>query len=47
MFWSEIEKIKINQYVMAQAIFHDAYASDVDPMGKLKTTRKKAEYLMD
>ncbi len=49
MLWSEIEKIKISQYVIAQAIFPNAYSieSDVDPLGKLKTTKKKAEYLMD
>lgn len=49
MFWAEMDDVKINQYVIAQAIFHDAYAlgSDVDPLGKLKTTKKKAEYLMD
>jgi hypothetical protein len=47
MFWAEIEEVKISQYAIAQAIFPDAYGSDVDPLGKLKTTKKKAEYLMD
>ncbi len=47
MFWAELEGVKINQYTIAQAIFADAYASDVDPLGKLKTTKKKADYLMD
>lgn len=49
MFWAELEKVKINQYAIAQAIFSDAYSlkSDVDPLGRLKTTKKKAEYLMD
>lgn len=48
MFWSEIEQTKINQYVIAQAIFADAYSvdSEVDPLGKLKTTKKKADHLM-
>lgn len=46
--WAESAQIKINQYVMAQAIFSDAYApdSETDPLGRLKTTKKKAEYLM-
>lgn len=49
MFWAEIEEVKIHQNAIAQAIFPDTYslASDIDPMGKLKTTKKKAEYLMD
>lgn len=49
MFWSEIEKTKITQHVIAQAIFLDAYSleSDTDPLGRLKTTKKKADYLMD
>lgn len=48
MFWATLEKVKINQYVIAQAIFADAYApeSEVDPLGRLKTTKKKADYLM-
>lgn len=48
MFWAMMEKVKINQYVIAQAIFPDAYApeSEVDPLGRLKTTKKKADYLM-
>ncbi|QLH42457.1 MAG: hypothetical protein HWD59_06885 [Coxiellaceae bacterium] len=48
-FWATTENVKINQYAIAQAIFTDAYAvgSDVDPLGKLKTTKKKAEYLMN
>jgi hypothetical protein len=48
MFWAEIEGVKINQYAIAQAIFPDAYSldSDVDPLRRLKTTKKKAEYLM-
>lgn len=49
MFWSEIEDTKITQHVIAQAIFPDAYGveSETDPLGKLKTTKKKADYLMD
>lgn len=49
MFWAEMEEVKINQTAIAQAIFPDTYSldADVDPMGKLKTTKKKAEYLMD
>ncbi len=49
LFWAGLEKAKINQYIIAQAIFPDAYAlgSDIDPLGKLKTTKKKAEYLMN
>ncbi|HVV69576.1 MAG TPA: DUF6387 family protein [Gammaproteobacteria bacterium] len=49
IFWAQMEKVKINQYVMAQAIYTDAYAlgSEVDPLGKLKTTKKKAVYLMN
>jgi hypothetical protein len=48
MYWATLEKVKINQYVIAQAIFPDAYApeSEVDPLGRLKTTKKKADYLM-
>lgn len=48
MFWATLENVKINQYVIAQAIFADAYApeSEVDPLGRLKTTKKKADYLM-
>lgn len=48
MFWATLENVKINQYVIAQAIFPDAYApeSEVDPLGRLKTTKKKADYLM-
>jgi hypothetical protein len=48
-FWSELEGVRIHQHVIAQAIFPDAYAlgSDVDPLGKLKTTKKKAEALMN
>ena len=49
MFWSQIETVKINQYAVAQAIYPDAYAldSEVDPLGKLKTTKKKSAYLMN
>jgi len=48
-FWAEFEGVRIHQHVIAQAIFPDAYAlgSDVDPLGKLKTTKKKVEALMN
>ena len=46
--WAVWAQVKINQYVMAQAIFPDAYApdSEIDPLGRLKTTKKKSESLM-
>ena len=49
MFWSQMENIKINQYTIAQTIYPDSYAldSEVDPLGKLKTTKKKSAYLMN
>lgn len=49
MFWSELENVKISQQVMTKAIFPDIYrlGLDIDPSGKLKTTKKKAEYLMN
>lgn len=49
MFWAELEGVKITQYTIVQAIYSDAYGadSDVDPLGRLKTTKKKAEYLME
>jgi hypothetical protein len=49
IFWAELESIRIPQHVIAQAIFPNAYAlgSDVDPLGKLKTTKKKIEALMN
>jgi hypothetical protein len=48
IFWSQTENTKISQYVIAQAIFPEAYSmeSDVDPLGRLKTTKKKADHLM-
>lgn len=48
IYWSGIEKTKISQYVIAQAIFSDAYSleSDIDPLDRLKTTKKKADHLM-
>lgn len=48
LFWAELEEVKISQYVIAQAIFPDAYSMDcdTDPLGRLKTTKKKADYLM-
>jgi len=47
-FWAETEGVRIHQYIMAEAIFPEAYAvsAEVDPIGKLKTTKKKAVYLM-
>ena len=47
-FWAENEGVRIHQYIMAEAIFPDAYAvgAEVDPIGKLKTIKKKAVYLM-
>lgn len=48
MTWSTITKTKIKKYILAQAIYSDAYSveSDSDPLGKLKTTKKKADILM-
>lgn len=48
MLWAEMENIKIQQHVIAQAIYPDVYSlgSDFDPLGKLKTTKKKAQYLL-
>lgn len=48
MIWSTITKTKIKKYILAQAIYSDAYSveSESDPLGKLKTTKKKAEFLM-
>lgn len=48
-FWAKTEDVKINQHVLAQAIFPDAYSvgSNGDPIGKLKTTKKTAKALMN
>lgn len=49
MWWAKTMGIKISQHTIAQAIFPNAYGvgSDFDPLGKLKTTKKKVEYLMN
>jgi len=49
ILWAEKKDATILQHVIAQALFPGAYAlgSDVDPLGKLRTTKKKAEHLMD
>ena len=47
-FWAARDDIKIHQHVLAHALFPDAYAlgCDIDPVGRLRTTKKKADYLM-
>lgn len=48
-YWAKLENVKISQHVMGQAIFPDAYSlySDIDPLNKLKTSKKIITTLMD
>lgn len=48
IFWAETSYVKINQYVIAQTLFPEAcgVGSDIDPLGKLKTTKRKADQMM-
>ena len=49
MFWSKLNNVRIHQLVITQLLFPELYQtfSEIDPLGKLKTTKKRAEMLMD